>query len=89
MAKKFFDNCKVIEAGIADDDVVYIKLQDNKLITFPDKRNTKWYCATDSQKKEMLAVALAAITANLPVEAELEIPPMEYATVCRLYLKNQ
>ena len=82
-------NYSVIEAGAAEDGEIYIKLRG--VFSFAGGRprtEDRWFCAFDSQRKEMLSVALTAITANLPVEAQLETPPAEYTTISRLYLKN-
>jgi hypothetical protein len=42
--------------------------------------------AVDSQRKELLATALAAMSTGYPVEAELPKSPTQYAQLNRMYL---
>ncbi|OUC15174.1 MAG: hypothetical protein B0A82_08500 [Alkalinema sp. CACIAM 70d] len=78
----WFD-CAVRRVGPAEDGTIFINLEDlNK--AFP----ARWYPANNTQKTEMLAVALAAITAGLHVHAALTSTDEYYGVINRLYITN-
>ncbi len=76
-------NCKVLWAGPAEDEVVYIRMAPLDG-SFP----VGWYKANSLVKKEMLAVALLAISTGYPVAAELT-NIVEYSVINRLYIMRQ
>lgn len=86
--------CKVYQAGVADDGGVYILLNHRAWIGVAGRPALIWLCALDSQRKEMLATALASITSDLMVDAQVEIDdsgplskPKQNSTIYQLYLK--
>lgn len=75
--------CKVIKAGATEAGQIPIHLRSD------DAKNPKfdfWFTATGGAQREMLSVALTAMTSGIRVEAELEDPATEYTTIRRLYL---
>lgn len=73
-------NCRVLMAGPAEDGVIYISLRNQGSPEF-----THWFKAHPDMQKEMLSVALTAITANLPVSvAPKEL--VDYGQIDRMYL---
>lgn len=74
--------CEVTNAGPAEDGVTYIALRDVDG-TFP----ARWFNAVDSRGKEMLAVALTALTTKGKVDAFIT-DTAEYSTLNRLYLNR-
>lgn len=72
--------CEVTRAGPAEDGSVFVGLRDVDG-SFP----SRWFVADASVHKEMLATALAAVTANKRVTTLL-VDTAEYSAVSRLYL---
>lgn len=72
--------CVVGMTGPASDGNIYIALQDSGG-AFP----LRWFVAFNGERKEMLAVALAAITANLRVVAYLATTDA-FGTINNCYL---
>jgi hypothetical protein len=90
----FFGTCSVVQAGAGVDGgegpnpVIYIILTD-LAGSFP--AGTQFY-ASDSGKREMLAVALAAISGQKKVTVIAQPPNpgnSPYTPIFRLYLQNQ
>jgi hypothetical protein len=91
MAETFGIICTVNEAGAAADGaespnpVVYINLTDTGG-SFPDS----WFWVEEAAKREILAVALAAVTSRRRVNATIEPPHpgnSPYTQIYRLYLR--
>lgn len=79
-----FHRCHVTRAGPAEDGKIYIGL-----ITFampPRPSWNLWYFANPKMQKEMLDVALVAITTGYAVDAALVQPGHEYTEIERLYV---
>ena len=74
--------CTVNMAGPGWGTHCYIKLSDTAAT--PDFEN-RWFVALDSQKKEMLAVALTAMTNNMNVLVCVS-SPNEYSIIRAMYL---
>jgi hypothetical protein len=72
--------CVVARTGPAEDGKVYIALTDRE-----SRFSNRWFEALDVIKREMLATALTAISANLPVDAALE-SDVEYSRCTRMYI---
>ena len=70
--------CKVDKAGPAEDGTIYISLN------CPGNFSC-WFSATEGMKKEMLSVALTAITTNLKVEVQVT-GTIERGKITRMYL---
>ena len=75
--------CNVVRAGPADDDEVYIMLSDAG-----NAFSNRYFKALAGKRREMLAVALSAISTGYPVDASLPEPPDEYGTITRLYVSR-
>ncbi|MGD1713643.1 hypothetical protein [Dapis sp. BLCC M172] len=71
-------------AGPAENGVIYIMLKDIKSDT---PKFSWWFCANRNIQKEMLSVALTAITASLPVHVDIA-DTKEYSQIYRMYLKT-
>jgi len=76
--------CTVKMAGAGWGTHCYIKLSDTAAT--PDFEN-KWFVALDSQKKEMLAVALTAMTNGLNVLVYVDSPDI-YSIIRAMYLMS-
>jgi hypothetical protein len=74
----------VLRAGPIEDGAIMIHLR-----VKPDggAEQVLWVRAHEPVRKEMLATALSAITSSLMVEAAIEDPLVENATLHRLYLR--
>lgn len=93
MPEVFGFECIVNAAGPAADGaegpnpVIYLNLTDLAGNFYQD-----WFFASDAAKREILAVALAAITTQKPVNATIDPPNPDnnpYTQVFRLYLLNK
>jgi hypothetical protein len=71
--------CDVWKVGPNEDGLVLIALIDKA-----EGFGMRWFIATESVKREMLATALAAMASGFPVEATLESTD-EYSRIMRLY----
>ena len=79
--------CQVVGAGVGDQvpgGLVYIRLK-SLYNQWPDLR---WYIAQETCKREMLATALAAMSAGLVVDAVLE-KIEDQAPIYRVYLTTE
>jgi len=76
----WFD-CIVNLTGPAEDGTVFIHLRERA------GQFDRWYSATQSMKKEMLATALVALSSNKPVSANLNTTD-EYGVINRLYVRS-
>jgi hypothetical protein len=92
MAETFGYICTVNEAGAASDGsegpnpVVYINLTDRN-----GSFSNNWFYVEELAKKEILAVALAALTGRRHVTAAIEPPNAAnspYTQIFRLYLRS-
>jgi len=77
--------CEVRRAGPSDDTEIYIWLVKK---SGPGRNFDHWFKAAASQRKEMLATALTAITTGLRVDAFLP-STANYATIERLYITRE
>ena len=76
-------NCKVTSTGPAEDGTVFIGLRSiNANPPF-----SAWFVAVESQKKEMLATALTAISTGNTVSTLLT-DSKQYSTINRLYVNE-
>lgn len=76
----WFD-CNAIWAGPAEEGSMFIRLRER------GGAWERWYRGFETYKKEMLAVALTAITTGFPVSALLTTSD-EYGTINRLYVRR-
>jgi hypothetical protein len=92
MAETFGYVCTVNEAGAASDGaegpnpVIYINLTDTA-----GSFSNNWFYVEELAKKEILAVALAALTSRRHVSAAIEPPKAgnsPYTQIFRLYLRS-
>jgi hypothetical protein len=72
-------NCTVNRTGPAENGNIYVHLRE------AGNQFDRWYIANSTIKKEMLATALTAISAQLRVSAQLSTTD-EYGTINRLFL---
>ncbi len=72
-------NCKVTRAGPAEDGTIFIALRSTS------GSFNNWFVAVPQMEREMLAVALAAMSGDKEVTAALTATT-EYATINRLYI---
>jgi len=72
-------NCTVTRAGPAENGTIYIALQSTS------GSFNNWFVAVPQMEKEMLAVALAAMSGGKVVTASLTATTA-YATINRLYV---
>jgi hypothetical protein len=75
-------SCDVLRAGPDYNGNVNIRLQDRRQ---PQVFGPTWFVADASVKQEMLAVALAAMSTNTPVDANL-VSTDQYSTILWLYI---
>lgn len=81
-----FHRCRVTDAGPnANDGKVYIGLTYLAEGGFEGR----WFYAAESQEREMLATALAAITSGLAVRADLEDGAPQYSRIEKLYISTR
>ena len=73
--------CRVSKTGSAEDGPIYVWLREN------NSRFNHWFKANESTKRELLAVALTAVTTGLEVEAMVS-DTSEYSTLLRLYVRR-
>jgi hypothetical protein len=82
-----FLSCTVNEIGPAadgsetPDPVIYMNLTDTG-----GSFTNQWFYAADRSKAQMLSVGLAAMSANMRVEAAIDTPNVPYSAVRRMYL---
>ncbi len=72
--------CNVLEVGVAGSDKVYILLED--LDTF----GRKWFSARPGREKEMLAMALTAISNNMRVHILATLAASGPSPIYTMYL---
>lgn len=74
-----WNRCFVIKAGPADDGATYIFLRHTA------NGDEKWFKTTHNLQKEMLAVALTAVSTNRNVDAWVDFS-QGYTEIQRLYI---
>ena len=77
--------CEVVYGGKVNPDVVFIQLTDTKAVpTFTGK----WFRAKSGIENEMLAAALAALTAGMLVSVQTDPDELGAPEIRQLYLKQ-
>ena len=77
-------NCYVTYAGPASG-IVYIKLKDASI---PESFTEKWFIALPSEKRDMLATALAAVINGNKVVCSVDAD-VEYSYINAIYIAKQ